>query len=411
MANLQGTFVTAYTGVNATNPPQFVLYKRAPTIHDFFNFNLGTIWVHQIQVPGTPPTYTTSTMYILVALAQNIATWVKIGSSAVSDIITTSYNTPGQTGTHVLNSATTVVEIFMWGAGNSGGGGGGGTTGNAGYGGGGGGFTHLMNPVSFFGGAGSSVTFSTAAQTVGATGVSSANPSSGNVGATSTFGNIETMTTSLNITPSGVTPTYMPWGGISPGVSPTNIITLAQIGGGLVDNGSEIDFGVEYCLFNLKVSEAPYTCITNGVWNFIGHMGNLGSFGTGWDNLTMSLTGTSLPTGGGGGGNYSSVTSYAPNNGSQLISYGPSANIILAGGLAGTSGNHTGSNGLDGSTATVFMAGGTGGGGGYYGGATGGNGGNGGYPGGGGGGGGGGSVTGGNGGNGAGGMLIVVEYI
>ena len=96
---VQGTYSSlSYVGVDATNPPQFVLYNRAPTKFDFFNFNLGTIWVHQIQVVGTPPTYTTSTMYILVALAQNIATWVKLGGSGpvgTEAINVVEFNTPG----------------------------------------------------------------------------------------------------------------------------------------------------------------------------------------------------------------------------------------------------------------------------------------------------------------------------
>ncbi len=121
---VQGTFVTSYTGVNATNPPQFVLYKRAPTIHDFYNFNLGTIWVHQKQVPGTPPTYNTSTMYILVALANNIATWVKIGGSGpvgTDAINIIQFGTPGTfTYTPTPGMVQCVVEVLGGGGGSAG---------------------------------------------------------------------------------------------------------------------------------------------------------------------------------------------------------------------------------------------------------------------------------------------------
>lgn len=106
---IPGNFPLQYTGVNATNPPQFVIYDRAPTIYDYQNFALGTIWEYQIEVPGNPPTYNTSTIWQLVAKAQSIGTWVELTGSTTSRFLT------GNTGGPI---APTAGNINIVGAGN-----------------------------------------------------------------------------------------------------------------------------------------------------------------------------------------------------------------------------------------------------------------------------------------------------
>ncbi len=408
MAQIQGRYALTYEGVNAPTPPNFLFETRAPTPSDYIGIDIGTIWLHQIMIPGNPPTYTKSRPYMLVAKARQYGTWISLhgSGSSTSNVITTTYDTPGQTGVHIINEGTTVVEVYMWGAGNSGGGGIGGVdlgvaADGGGPGGGGGGFTHYETPVSFFGGAGASVSFSVANTTPAVPGKDDGDPTyiPGNIGETTKFGNIETMTTCLNL---NSTPQYLPW-------DSNAIITLSQIGGGMVDTGSVIDFGTEFCLFNLITANSPNKNVTNGTWPYIGHFGNEA---TNTSPVILDLVGTSLPTGGGGGGYYSTLNgTLPPTNGGSLLS-GPSSTLLLVGGVAGTAMAPNGLNGLDGNTVDSFMAGGSGGGGGYFSSVgTGGNGGNGGYPGGGGGGGGGGRVKGGDSGTGGGGMLIVLEYI
>ena len=119
---LQGSFALAYTGVSATNPPQFVVYNRAPTTSDYQNFNIGTIWEYQIVVDGNPPTYNTSQLYILVATAQSIGTWKRIkGSSAPTDTTAINqiiFDTPGTfTYTPSVGMVQCVVECLGAGSG------------------------------------------------------------------------------------------------------------------------------------------------------------------------------------------------------------------------------------------------------------------------------------------------------
>lgn len=59
----------SYLGVPPTNPPQVSSFNRAPTSTDAKNFELGAIWLDRL----------TDSVYMLVDLAQGVATWVSLG--------------------------------------------------------------------------------------------------------------------------------------------------------------------------------------------------------------------------------------------------------------------------------------------------------------------------------------------
>jgi hypothetical protein len=71
---LSGINPEAYMGVEASSPPQFVYFKRDPTTQDYYNFNIGTIWLNTITVPER--------IWILVNMAQHVATWVQLLTGA-----------------------------------------------------------------------------------------------------------------------------------------------------------------------------------------------------------------------------------------------------------------------------------------------------------------------------------------
>lgn len=66
---LSGINPLAYQGVEATTPPQLVVNTRRPTSEEWRNFKLGSLWV----VTGT-----IQEVWMLIALANQQATWVEI---------------------------------------------------------------------------------------------------------------------------------------------------------------------------------------------------------------------------------------------------------------------------------------------------------------------------------------------
>ena len=291
------------------------------------------------------------------------------GGGGSSATVVTSYTTAGS-GTHTLNANTKLVEVYVF-AGGAGGVGGavsdnsGSNADRAGAGGGAGGLTHVSAPVSFFGGAGASVSY-----TVG-------DGSAGSLGTTNDSA------------------TFNP---VSNGEDSNFGYIVAQGGIGGTDSagvaaGKLIEFSI----------------VQTGV-------------GTSGSNNTSSsdVVGGIQATGGGGGGVYvNSIPYYGAGGDSGSIKSVDGAVLVAgaAGGPALGSGA-PGSNGSD--SLSTYFTGGTGGGGGGEGNADlsgGGNGGNGGFPSGGGGGGGAGinadfgPAAGGNGGNGARGAIYVIEYL
>jgi hypothetical protein len=81
----------AQRGTNATNPPNWVIYKRNPTTADSKNFSLGDLWLNKI----------TKESWCLVSLAGNlsshgnlIADWIKISNVASELTITGNDHVP-----------------------------------------------------------------------------------------------------------------------------------------------------------------------------------------------------------------------------------------------------------------------------------------------------------------------------
>ncbi|HEY1646020.1 MAG TPA: hypothetical protein VGF75_06715, partial [Candidatus Saccharimonadales bacterium] len=265
---IPGKFGLQYVGVDATNPPNFYKFNRPPTIFDNENFVIGAIWLHQIEVAGNPPTYDTSTIWTLVAQARGIATWIRVGKSSITgDVITTTYDVPGVTGTHVLNANSGIVEIFAWGGGNSGAGSATSMM-TAPGGGGGGGYMHYTSPASYYGGGGSSVSFTTAAITPGGIVGSSV----GNVGAPTIFGSLSTPISEVN---------------------PYNLNAPFLIGAPSFDNSSFMDYAW-FQFIGVEVAALASVADVNSPINFLGHYNN--------SSVTpITCWMPSLPGGGGNG--------------------------------------------------------------------------------------------------------------
>jgi len=75
---LSGINPQAYQGVEASSPPQFVYFKRDPTPQDYYNFDIGTIWLNR----GVDP----QRVWILVGLSKHVATWIELLTNAAGAI-------------------------------------------------------------------------------------------------------------------------------------------------------------------------------------------------------------------------------------------------------------------------------------------------------------------------------------
>lgn len=75
---LTGLPALAYMGVEASTPPQMYLAKRAPTISDSRNFNIGDLWLDE----------SSESLYVLVSLSRGEATWVTTFGGATSEFVT-----------------------------------------------------------------------------------------------------------------------------------------------------------------------------------------------------------------------------------------------------------------------------------------------------------------------------------
>lgn len=78
---LTGLNPLAYMGVEPVSPPQFVTQDFNPTVNDWQNFNLGTIWLNTA----------TEGIWMLVSLQNNQAKWVLIGIGG-GDVLTLTGN-------------------------------------------------------------------------------------------------------------------------------------------------------------------------------------------------------------------------------------------------------------------------------------------------------------------------------
>jgi len=90
---LTGLSALAYKGVEATSPIQLVYRKRDPRPNDKKNFLIGCLWVNRAA----------DTVWILVSLANNQATWLQFASA-----IGVPYEFQTQTGTSIPDGAGTL---------------------------------------------------------------------------------------------------------------------------------------------------------------------------------------------------------------------------------------------------------------------------------------------------------------
>lgn len=121
---LSGLHPLAYMGVEPVSPALFITQPDSPTVNDWQNFNVGTVWLNTTsQVP-----------YMLVSLASNQATWIPLGSSAdistlmgnsgtaSGNIITVTTGAGNTQGTALFtgDNASTLSLTFSDGNGNTG---------------------------------------------------------------------------------------------------------------------------------------------------------------------------------------------------------------------------------------------------------------------------------------------------
>lgn len=102
-----GLNTLSYLGVSAPTPPQFVSFNRAPTINDYLNFEIGTLWLN--TAANNPPL--SSDVYILVAkfnpgTNSKEGIWVRfMGSSGDVDFL------QGDTGAAVGPSGAGIINL------------------------------------------------------------------------------------------------------------------------------------------------------------------------------------------------------------------------------------------------------------------------------------------------------------
>ena len=65
---LSGSNTQAYLGVEAISPPDFVIVKRDPTVNDYKNYTISTIWLNKVSLY----------LYMLVDKKFGIATWKRL---------------------------------------------------------------------------------------------------------------------------------------------------------------------------------------------------------------------------------------------------------------------------------------------------------------------------------------------
>lgn len=88
---LNGANPLSYRGVNAYSPPEFVTHPRPPTVMDWRNFIIGTIW---LDSNNNPPD--NQDIYMLVSIKQKVisghaipqATWVAVGTNVGPQTLT-----------------------------------------------------------------------------------------------------------------------------------------------------------------------------------------------------------------------------------------------------------------------------------------------------------------------------------
>jgi len=86
-SNISGLNPMAYTGVESSTPPQFVMHNKVPTPNDFMNFNIGTIWLDTSSLRLAPPVLPTSdNLYMLVSKINHVGSWMSFGGGDVNSL-------------------------------------------------------------------------------------------------------------------------------------------------------------------------------------------------------------------------------------------------------------------------------------------------------------------------------------
>lgn len=101
---LTGINPLAYSGVEASTPPNSVQIRRAPTTQDFYGFNVGDIWINIAGYPQTLPT--AEDIFYLVAKINHVATWVALAGTNALETLT------GNTGGPVPGDANDNINII-----------------------------------------------------------------------------------------------------------------------------------------------------------------------------------------------------------------------------------------------------------------------------------------------------------
>lgn len=104
----------AYLGVRPTTPPNIQEYNNSdPTIRDFFEFNIGDIWINAIPVSINPPV-NNYRVWMLVDKLQQDATWIMLAGGSGQNV--TSLQTddgaivpPNNSGIIVLGGGNGIV--------------------------------------------------------------------------------------------------------------------------------------------------------------------------------------------------------------------------------------------------------------------------------------------------------------
>jgi hypothetical protein len=98
---LSSKIALAYTGTNATRPPNMFIMSRAPTPTDYQNFQLGDYWLYRVSL-----TANNGKLYVLLGLVANVANWALItGSSGIVEFL------QGNTGLPVPPNASQVINV------------------------------------------------------------------------------------------------------------------------------------------------------------------------------------------------------------------------------------------------------------------------------------------------------------
>ena len=96
---LTGRNPLAYMGVEAGTPAQFVNMSRVPTVNDYKNYNVGTVWFC-----SDPTTKIATSIWMLAGLTPlSVATWVQLWPASNGEIMfVTDANSPSISAGHTL---------------------------------------------------------------------------------------------------------------------------------------------------------------------------------------------------------------------------------------------------------------------------------------------------------------------